>query len=163
MSLFVWLKAMIKVLFVCHGNICRSPMAEFLFKDYVNKKGTANKFYIESCATSREEIGNHIHYGTKKILDKYNINASSKTARQITIADYNSFDYIIVMDKNNIYNLKRIIGNDSLNKVHLFLEYAGLSRDISDPWYTGDFDKTEADIILGIKGFYSYLVENDLI
>ena len=138
-------------------------MAEYLFKDYVSKKNTGNQFHIESCATSREEIGNHIHYGTKKILDKYKIDASKKTARQITIFDYNSFDFIIVMDKNNIYNLRRIIGNDDKKKVHLLLEYAGLSRDISDPWYTGDFNKTEDDIILGIKAFYSYLEENDFI
>jgi len=154
---------MIKVLFVCHGNICRSPMAEYLFKYYVSKKNTDKYFYIESCATSREEIGNHIHYGTKKILDKYNIDARSKTARQMTIADYNNFDYIIIMDRNNLYNLKYIIGEDTKNKVHLFLEYANLNRDISDPWYTGDFDKTESDIILGIKSFYKYLEENDLI
>ena len=154
---------MIKVLFVCHGNICRSPMAEYLFKYYVKQKKTDKYFYIESCATSREEIGNHIHYGTKKILDKYNIDARNKTARQMTIADYNNFDYIIIMDRNNLYNLKYIIGNDSKNKVHLFLEYANLNRDISDPWYTLDFEKTESDIILGIKSFYKYLEENDLI
>ncbi len=154
---------MIKVLFVCHGNICRSPMAEYLFKYYVNSKGVADKFYIESCATSTEEIGNHIHYGTKRVLDKYKIDASKKTARQFTTSDYDKFDYIIIMDRNNQYNLKRFIKDDSKNKVHLFLEYAGLNRDISDPWYTGDFSKTESDIIIGIKSFYSYLEENGLI
>lgn len=154
---------MINVLFVCHGNICRSPMAEYLFKYYVEKKNVSNKFYIESCATSTEEIGNHIHYGTKKVLDKYKIDASRKTARQITRADYEKFDYIIIMDRNNLYNIKRLIGEDSKNKIHMFLEYAGLNRDISDPWYTGDFRKTEEDIIIGIKAFYSYLEENDLI
>lgn len=138
-------------------------MAEYLFKYYVEKMGTDKYFYIESCATSREEIGNHIHYGTKKVLDKYNIDARKKTARQITQSDYNKFDYIIIMDRNNEYNLRRIIKDDPYKKVHLFLEYAGLDRDISDPWYTGDFLKTERDIMLGIKSFYNYLKENDLI
>ena len=154
---------MIKVLFVCHGNICRSPMAEYLFKYYVSKKGVADKFYIESCATSNEEIGNHIHYGTKRVLDKYNIDASKKTSRRFRIEDYDYYDFIIIMDQNNLYNLKRFINNDNKNKVHLFLEYAGLNRDISDPWYTGDFSKTESDIILGIKGFYNYLLNNNYI
>ena len=154
---------MIKVLFVCHGNICRSPMAEFLFKYYVEKKNVKDKFYIESCATSYEEIGNHVHYGTRKILDKYNIDYSKKTARRFEIDDYNKFNYIIIMDKNNLYNLKRIIKDDPLNKIHLFLEYANLNRDISDPWYTGDFDKTEKDIILGVKSFYSYLEKNNIL
>ena len=162
-NLCVWFLTMIKVLFVCHGNICRSPMAEYLFKYYVKKKNKENEFYIESCATSTEEIGNHIHYGCKKILDKYNIDASKKRARQITLDDYDKFDYIIIMDNNNLYNIKRIIKSDPKNKIHLFLEYANLNRDISDPWYTGDFNKTESDIILGIKYFYSYLEENGLL
>ena len=153
---------MINVLFVCHGNICRSPMAEFLFKDYVNKMGKGHLFNIESCATSREEIGNPVHRGTRKILDKYNIDYSSKRARQMTRDDYNKFDYIIYMDSYNLYNMERFIGNDLDNKCHLFLEYANLNRDISDPWYTGNFSETERDIKLGIEGFYSHLIKNKL-
>lgn len=154
---------MIKVLFVCHGNICRSPMAEFMFKDFVNKKGLEDLFYIESAATSTEEIGNPVHYGTRRVLDKYGIDYKNKRARQITKSDYDNFDFIIVMDNNNLYNIKRIVGEDKLGKIHKFLEYAGESRDISDPWYTGNFFETENDIILGINNFYNYLLKMQIL
>ncbi|MBR3617833.1 MAG: low molecular weight phosphotyrosine protein phosphatase [Acholeplasmatales bacterium] len=151
---------MINVLFVCHGNICRSPMAEYLFKNYVKEMNKEKQFHIESMATSTEEIGNRIHFGARKILDKYNIDSSNHRARQIKKSDYDRFDYIIVMDSNNLYNIQRIVGIDKDKKIHLFLDYAGMHRDISDPWYTGDFDKTEDDIIIGIKAFYNYLFVN---
>lgn len=154
---------MIKVLFVCHGNICRSPMAEFMFKDFVNKKGLEDLFYIESAATSTEEIGNPVHYGTRRVLDKYGIDYKNKRARQFTKSDYDNFDFIIVMDNNNLYNIKRIVGEDKLGKIHKFLEYAGESRDISDPWYTGNFFETENDIILGINNFYNYLLKMQIL
>lgn len=147
---------MIKVLFICHGNICRSPMAEYLFKYYVNEKGVASKFLIDSMATSNEEIGNGVHIGTRKILDRFNIDYRSHKARRISKSDYDKYDFIIAMDRNNIYNLNRMF-DDNKNKVHLFLEYANMSRDISDPWYTGDFDQTYSDIVIGIKAFYRYL------
>ena len=150
--------SMIKVLFVCHGNICRSPMAEFLFKKYVNDLND-NRFIIESCATSLEEIGNPVHYGTRKILDRFNIDYSKKRARRMTIDDYNNFDYIVAMDRNNINNIRRIIGNDNKRKVSLLLEFAGLNRDISDPWYTGNFEKTYDDIMIGINALYKYINE----
>lgn len=149
---------MIKVLFICHGNICRSPMAEYLFKKMVNDKGLNNEFIIESKATSSEEIGNRIHYGTKKILDKYNINSSLHRARRIVLSDYDEFDYIICMDDRNVYNCKRVF-NDVDGKIRMLLEYANISRSISDPWYTGDFEKTEEDINLGLKGFMKFLQE----
>lgn len=147
---------MIKVLFVCHGNICRSPMAEFLFKKYVSDLND-DRFYIESCATSSEEIGNPVHYGTRKILDRFGIDYSKKRAKRMRLSDYNDFDYIIAMDKNNIYNIQRIIGKDDKNKVSLLLNFAGIYRDISDPWYTGNFEQTYEDIMKGIKAFYDYI------
>lgn len=148
---------MIKVLFVCHGNICRSPMAEFIFKDFVKKKHIEDLFYIESCATSTEEIGNPVHYGTKRILNNLGINCSEKRARQITQKDFSDFDYIIAMDKNNLRWLNYYNGKE---KVKLLLEYANLNRDVRDPWYTGNFIETYDDIALGIEAFYNYLKES---
>ena len=150
-----WL-IMIKVLFVCHGNICRSPMAEFLFKDMVKKLGKENQFIIESRATSLEEIGNPVHRGTRKILDRFNIDYSKKRAERITMDDYINFDYIIIMDEYNRINIERRI-EDKYNKIKLLLEYTDLKRDISDPWYTGNFEETYSDIVLGLNGFYKYL------
>ena len=149
----------IKVLFVCHGNICRSPMAEFLFKDMIKKNGHENDFYIASCATSSEEIGNPIHSGTRKILDSLGINYSGKRARKITKDDYELFDYIILMDEENKWGLRYVIPSDPKNKVHLLLEYAGLNRDIADPWYTGNFKETYNDIMMGLNAFYKKLMD----
>ena len=134
-------------------------MAEFLFKDYVNKKGKSNLFKIDSMATSSEEIGNGIHRGTRMILNKYNIKYDNHIAKRVSPSDYDNYDFIIAMDNNNLYYLKRIFNN--MDKVHLLLEYSNLNRDISDPWYTGDFDKTYDDIMIGIKGFYNYLEKNN--
>ena len=133
-------------------------MAEFLFKDYVNKKGKKNEFVIDSMATSSEEIGNGIHYGTRRILDRYNIKYEDHRARRVRLSDYDFYDFIIAMDKKNIYNLKGIF--NKIDKVHLFLDYCGLNRDISDPWYTGNFVETYSDIMMGIEGFYKYLLDN---
>lgn len=152
---------MIKVCFVCHGNICRSPMAEYLFKYLVAKYGKKDKFLIESMATSSEEIGNPIHYGTRKILDRYNLDYSKKRAKQFKLSDYNSFDYIIGMDSYNVRNLERICNKN--DKIYRLLDFTDLKRDISDPWYTGDFEQTYNDIIAGLEGFYNYLLENKLV
>lgn len=144
---------MIKVLFICHGNICRSPMAEFVMKDMVRKAGLEEQFYIESAATSREEIGNDIHRGTKAKLREVGIPFDRRGARQVTKADYDDFDYLILMDRENQWGIKRIIKDDPDDKIHLLLEYAGLHRDIADPWYTGNFDDTYNDVVLGLNAF----------
>ena len=149
---------MIKVLMVCHGNICRSPMAEFLLKDMVAKRGIASQFDIASADTSREEIGNPVHHGTRKKLAQFGISVAGKTARQMTRRDYENYDYIIAMDRNNLRNIDRIIGRDDYNKVSLLLDYAGRNgQSIADPWYTGDFDITYDDIKQGLDGFLEYL------
>lgn len=141
-----------KIMFVCHGNICRSPMAEFLLKDMVEKKGRKNDFLICSAATSTEEIGNPVHHGTRRKLAEYGISCAGKTAVQLTKSDYGKYDYIIAMDEMNIRNIMRIIGSDPDKKVRLLLEFAGEHRSISDPWYTGNFDATYDDVLKGCKG-----------
>ena len=141
---------MIKVLFICHGNICRSPMAEYVMQHMVEERHIAHKYHIESAATSREEIGNDVHYGTKRKLREVGIACPRRAARQVTTKDYDEYDYLIVMDDMNIRNLRRIIGSDSEHKVYKLLEFAGSSRDIADPWYTGNFDETYSDIVEGV-------------
>lgn len=144
---------MIKVLFVCLGNICRSPMAEFVVKDMVKKQGLEKEFYIESAATSSEEIGNPMHHGTISKLKQMNISFGNKTARKLTKADYAKFDYILGMETYNIINIERIVGQDTENKVHRLLDFSEKPRDIADPWYTGNFDKTYEDILEGCIAF----------
>ncbi len=148
---------MIKVLFICHGNICRSPMAEFVFKDMVKKEGLSEFFHIESAATSNEEIGNPVHYGTREKLKPLGISVAGKTARRMTKKDYETYDYLLAMDKNNIRNINRIIDRDDEGKVHLLLEYAGSTRDIADPWYTGNFDVTYDVIVEGCSAFLNHI------
>lgn len=147
-----------KILFICHGNICRSPMAEFLLKDIVKKRGLADAFEIASAATSREEIGNPVHYGTRNKLAQFGISVAGKHAVQVTKRDYEHYDLLLVMDSNNIRNLRRVIGEDTQNKVHLLLEYTERKGEsIADPWYTGDFDVTYNDIMEGLAGLLAYL------
>ena len=154
---------MIKVLFVCLGNICRSPMAEYIFKDMVKKQGLEGKFYIDSAATSTEEIGNPVHYGTRNKLEQMNIECGNHTARRITKQDYEIFDYIIAMEEQNMVNIKRIVGDDKEQKIYKLLDFSDNPRDIADPWYTGNFDKTYEDIKEGLEGFMEYLKKKDLI
>ena len=144
---------MIKVLFVCHGNICRSPMAEFVMKDMVKKMGIADRFEIASAATSTEEIGNEVYPPAKRKLAEHGISCSGKTARQMTKNDYTYYDFLIAMDRNNLRNMARFTGDDPEGKVSLLLDYTSVSRDVADPWYTGDFDKTWQDVNEGVRGF----------
>lgn len=147
-----------KILFICHGNICRSPMAEFLLKDIVNKRGLADAFEIASAATSREEIGNPVHYSTRTKLAQFGISVAGKHAVQVTKHDYEHYDLLLVMDSNNIRNLRRVIGEDTQNKVHLLLGYTERKGEsIADPWYTGDFDVTYNDIMEGLAGLLEQL------
>ncbi|MEE0771914.1 MAG: low molecular weight protein-tyrosine-phosphatase [Anaerovoracaceae bacterium] len=147
---------MIKVLFVCHGNICRSTMAEFVFKDMVSKAGIADDFHIESAATSREELGNDTDPRTKRKLDENGIPYTKRRARQMTKEDYESFDYIIGMDDANIRNIIRIVGEDAEHKISKLAEFAGKDKSIADPWYTGNFDITYDDVVEGCTGLLEY-------
>ncbi len=147
---------MYNIMFVCHGNICRSPMAEFVLKDLVKKRGISNQFVIASSATSREEIGNPVHQGTKRKLLEHGISTDGKYAIQFTKEDYHSYDFIIVMDSYNVKNLKYIIGQDIEKKVYKLLDFAD-GGDIADPWYTGNFDDTYRDVVRGCDGFLRHL------
>ena len=140
---------MIKVLFLCHGNICRSPMAEFVMKDLVKKAGLADQFYIASAATSREELGNPVYPPARRKLAEHGIFCAGKTARQMTRQDYEDYDLIVAMDRNNLRNLRRIIGEDTDSKVSLLMAHTGRPGDVADPWYTGDFEATWQDVLEG--------------
>ena len=144
---------MTKILFVCHGNICRSPMAEFVMKELVRRSGLEHEFLIESAAISREEIGNDIHYGTRAKLREMGIPFSRRAARQITNADYYKYDYLVAMDDENEYYMNRWWAPDDQHKIVRLLSFAGKSRDIADPWYTGNFDQTYEDILEGCTAF----------
>lgn len=146
-----------KILFVCLGNICRSPMAEMVFKDLVRKNGLESEFYIDSAATSSEEMGNSMHYGTVQKLRKEGVPFTDHRARQITAGDYERFDYIIGMEERNIINILRIVGDDKEQKVCRLLDFTDNPRDIADPWYTGNFDKTYNDVLEGCKALLNQM------
>ena len=145
------------VLFVCHGNICRSPMAEFLFKDLVARRGLAERFHIESAATTTDEIGNAPHAGTCAILAREGVSCEGKRARQITRDDDERFDVIIGMEDANMRSMQRAFGGDPAGKLHKMMEFAGSERDVADPWYTGDFEATFRDVSDGCEGLLSWL------
>ena len=146
-----------RIMFVCHGNICRSPMAEVLLKDMIKKEGLADRFVMASAGTSREEIGNPVHQGTRKKLAQDHISAADKYAVQLTKEDYEKYDLILGMDRANISNILRIIGSDPQEKVHRLLDFTELPRDIADPWYTGDCEITYAEIKAGCAALLKHL------
>ena len=146
-----------KILFVCHGNICRSPMAEFVMKDLVEKAGLSEMFLIESAATSSEEIGNGVHIGTRRLLTKHGISCAGKTARRIVQEDYSRFDLLIGMDEANVFSMTRFFDGDPEDKVRLLLSYTGNDAPIADPWYTGDFEATWRDVQRGCTALLEFL------
>ena len=148
---------MTSILFVCHGNICRSPMAEFVMKELVKRKGLENRFFIDSAAVSREEIGKGVHPGTREKLREKDFPVLKHYARQITREDYEKFDYIITMDRSNTFLLYRLLNLEFSPKVHPLLSFAGMDRDIRDPWYTGNFEETFQDILKGCTGLLEKL------
>ena len=148
---------MIKVLFICHGNICRSPMAEFVMKDLVKKQGLEDQFHIESAATSREEIGNSVYPPAKRMLAKHGISCEGKRASQVTKADLENFDYLVLMDRNNMSNMIRMFGTENMGKVSMLLD-----RDVADPWYTGNFDKTMQDVQVGCTKLLNQILNTNL-
>ena len=151
---------MTSILFVCHGNICRSTMAEFVMKDLVHKQGLSAEFHIESAATHNDEIGNDTHYGTKRKLDEMGVPYTKRAARRIRKQDYETFDLIIGMDSENMYHLASVFSPDPQHKVHKLLEYCGIDRDVADPWYTGDFDATWNDVYSGCLALLHLYIKN---
>ena len=151
---------MIKILFICHGNICRSPIAEYVMKDLVQKHHLASDFEIASAATSTEEIGNPVYPPARDELLRHGIRCVGHHARQVTKADYDYYDYLIVMDRLNVRNLNRMIGDDPQGKVSKLRSFAGVSGDIEDPWYTGAFDEVYRQILEGCMGLLSKLYPN---
>lgn len=148
---------MVKILFICHGNICRSPMAEFVFKDMVSRCGLADQFYIASAGTSAEETGNPVHPGTRRKLASHGISAANKTAVQLIKNDHDKYDYFIGMDSHNITNMQRILGNDESGSIRRLLDFTDTPRDIADPWYSGNFDQTYDDVLEGCKALVQYI------
>lgn len=154
---------MYRIMFVCHGNICRSPMAEFVMRDLAMKAGRANEFRIASSATSTEEIGNPVHPGTRRVLAAHGIDCVGKTARQLRRDEYRSWDLFVAMDDENLRGIRRILGRDPEAKVHKLMEYATPEalgtpvRDVADPWYTGDFNATWEDVLAGCTGLLAAL------
>lgn len=149
---------MTKILFVCHGNICRSPMAEYIMKDLVKKAGRKAEFSISSAATSTEEIGNPVYPPARRKLAEHGIACAGHAARQMTAEDYRAYDLLIGMDGANIRNMRRICGGDPKGKIRLLMDFAGRpGQEVSDPWYTGDFETTWRDVSAGCRGLLAAL------
>ena len=150
---------MIKILFICHGNICRSPMAEFVMKDLVKKAGMEDVFHIASAATSTEEIGNPVYPPARRKLSEHGISCAGKTARQLRKADYGQYDYPVGMDSANYRNMQRICGGDPEGKISLLLDYTDHPGSVADPWYTGDFEATWQDVLAGCRGMLAEILQ----
>ena len=150
---------MIKILFVCHGNICRSPMAEFVMKDMVRKAGLENHFHIASAATSGEELGNPVYPPARRKLAEHGIDCSGKTARRLRKSDYTQYDLLIGMDQANLRNMHRMCGGDPEGKLHLLLDFTNRPGNVADPWYTGDFEATLRDVEQGCQGLLQELAQ----
>ena len=148
---------MIKILFVCHGNICRSPMAEFVMKDLVRKAGREEQFIIASKAARQDELGHDTHYGTKAKLRQMGVPFEKRKATLLSKSDYDAYDYLIAMDRENVSDMLRLFGGDPDKKIRMLLEFAGLKREVADPWYTGNFDETYEDVLMGCKGLMQML------
>jgi protein-tyrosine phosphatase len=147
-----------RILFVCHGNICRSPMAEFVMKDLVRKAGREGDFYIESAATSTEELGNPVYPPARQKLAEHGLSCKGKTARQMNRRDYEEFDLLIGMDTWNIRNMERISGGDRAHKIHRLLDYTQRPGDVADPWYTGNFEATWRDVLEGCQALLDTMI-----
>ena len=150
---------MIRILFVCHGNICRSPMAEFIMKKLVKENGIEDRFFIASAATSTEELGNPVYPPARRKLAEHGINCNNKTAVQMKKSDYEKYDHIIAMDNMNIRNIMRMIRSDPNGKVSLLLSFCSENRSVADPWYSGDFDAAYRDIDKGCRAFLAQLIK----
>ncbi|MBR2472762.1 MAG: low molecular weight phosphotyrosine protein phosphatase [Clostridia bacterium] len=148
----------IKIMFVCHGNICRSPMAEFIFKDLIKKRGVSDRFVVASCATSTEELGNPVYPPARAELARHGLDCSGKYAVQLKKSDYDNWNLFILMDDNNVRNMLRTIGTDPQNKMHKLLDYTSRGGNVADPWYYGNFDVTYADILEGCTALLESLL-----
>ena len=146
-----------RILFVCHGNICRSTMAEFVMKDLVSRRGMADAFVIGSAATHDEEIGSPVHHGTRAVLEAQGIDCSGKTARRLRRADADEWDLFVGMDEENMRDMRRQLGRAAEGRCFKLLEFADSARDVADPWYTGDFDVTYDDVLAGCGGLLAWL------
>lgn len=149
---------MVRILFICHGNICRSPMAEFVMKDLVQKAGLEDQFQIASAATSSEEIGNPVYPPARRKLAEHDIDCTGKTARRLKNEDYGQYDLLIGMDRANLRNMRRICGGDCNGKMHLLMEFTGRPGDVADPWYTNDFETTWLDVLAGCGRLLEWLI-----
>ena len=149
---------MIKILFVCYGNICRSPMAEFVFRDMVEKQGMGEQFFFFFAATNADDLGNQVHDGTRNKLKEHGISTEGKRAVRLKKEDYEIYDYIIGMEERNIINMKRIFGKDPKGKIYRMLDFSSNPRDIDDPWYTRDVERTYQEVLEGCQSFLPWVL-----